>query len=154
VSTVASHAAAAIALRVVLVDVRPERRQVMRRVVEGTEAGAKVVAEADDEEMALALVAEFHADAVVLDIQMPVEHGLRAIAGLRDRFPSLAIVVCSFHVDGATKEQAVAAGVDAYLAKPISPRELNAAIRRVCPSGSQVSEAQPVPAGPEPVLAG
>lgn len=125
---------AATALRVVMVDVRAERRQVMRRVVEGTEAGATVVAEADDEVAALELVDQHHADAVVLDIQMPVEQGLRAIAGLRGRFPALAIVVCSFHLDGSTKERALAEGADVYLAKPISPRELNAALRKLCPA--------------------
>jgi CheY-like chemotaxis protein len=139
-------------LRVVLVDVRAERRQVMRRVVEGTEAGATVVAEADDEAAALALVAQHDADAVVLDIQMPVEQGLRAIAGLRGRFPGLAIVVCSFHLDSTTKERALAEGADVYLAKPISPRELNAALRRLCPAPPPVV-ASPGPES-EPVLAG
>lgn len=117
---------------VVLVDARAERRQLMRRVVEGTEAGATVVAEADSEASALALVEEHHADAVVLDIQMPVEQGLAAITALRARFPRLAIVVCSFHLDGSTRERAMANGADAYLAKPISPRELNASIRSLC----------------------
>jgi CheY-like chemotaxis protein len=124
---------AATALRVVLVDVRPERRQVMRRVVEGTEAGAIVVAEADDEAAALTLVDQHHADAVVLDIQMPIEQGVRAITALRGRFPDLVIVVCSFHLDRSTRERALAEGANAYLAKPISPRELNGTLRGLCP---------------------
>jgi DNA-binding NarL/FixJ family response regulator len=132
----------------------------MRRVVEGTEAGATVVAEADDEDAAVLLVDQSHADAVVLDIQMPVEQGVRAIAALRERYRALAIVVCSFHLDGTTKERALVAGADAYLAKPISPRELNGALRKLCPSPggsasrSPGSDPQPVPTGHEPVLAG
>jgi DNA-binding NarL/FixJ family response regulator len=146
------RALAPTALRVVLVDARPERRQVMLRVVEGTEAGATVVAQADDEAAALALVHQHHADAVVLDIQMPVEQGLRAIKGLRGRFPGLAIVVCSFHLDNATRERAMAEGADVYLGKPISPRELNAALRKHCPARPP-EVASPEQEG-EPVLAG
>lgn len=118
--------------RVVLVDARAERRQLMRFVVEGGETGALVVAEADSESAALLLVEQHHADAVVLDIQMPVQVGLETIAALRSRFSRLAIVVCSFHLDGRTRELALAQGADLYLAKPISPRELNAAIRGLC----------------------
>jgi DNA-binding NarL/FixJ family response regulator len=120
----------------------------MRRVVEGAEGAATVVAEADDETAALSLVEQFHADAVVLDIQMPVEQGLRAIAGLRGRFPGLAIVVCSFHLDVTTRERALAGGADAYLAKPISPRELNAALRRLCPAMPTDVAAPPKEAAP------
>ena len=119
-------------LRVVLIDVRAERRQLMRRVVEGTEMGAIVVAEADSGASALELVGRENADAVVLDIQMPVEQGLEAITALRAEFPDLAIVVCSFHLDKRTRADALEAGAGAYLAKPISPRELNAALRQAC----------------------
>jgi CheY-like chemotaxis protein len=119
-------------LRVVLIDVRAERRQLMRRVVEGTETGAIVVAEADSGASALELVGQEHADAVVLDIQMPVQQGLEAIAALRAEYADLAIVVCSFHLDKHTRAEALEAGAGAYLAKPISPRELNAALRQAC----------------------
>jgi two-component system response regulator DegU len=152
VSIVKDRSPAINAVRVVLVDDRPERRQVMRRVVEGTEAGATVVAEADDEAAALALVDQYHADAVVLDIQMPIEHGLRTITALRSRFPDLAIVVCSFHLDSSTRERALAGGANDYLAKPISPRELNRALRDLCP----ILPPEAVSAGQDadPVLAG
>ena len=124
----------------------------MRRVVEGTEAGAIVVAEADDEAAAQTLVDQHHADAVVLDIQMPIELGLRAITGLRARFPDLAIVVCSFHLDRSTRERALAEGANAYLAKPISPRELNATLRGLCPI--LPPEAMVAEQETDPVLAG
>ena len=127
-------------LRVVLIDVRAERRQLMRRVVEGTETGAIVVAEADSGAAALELVGQEHADAAVLDIQMPVDQGVEAIAALRAGYPELAIVVCSFHLDKGTQARALAAGAGAYLAKPISPRDLNAAIRRACTVESSESQ--------------
>ena len=60
---------------------------------------------------------------------MPVEHGLFTVAELRGRYPRLGIIVCSFHVDQATQDQAREQGADAYLTKPISPRTLNAALK-------------------------
>jgi len=126
-------------LRVVLVDSRDERRQVMRHVVQGTDAGATVVGEADNATEATALVENKHADAVVLDIQMPLRKGLETIAALRGRFADLGIVVCSFHLDPVTKEEAFAQGADAYLAKPLGPADLNAVLKslRRCGSTSQ-----------------
>ena len=132
-------------LRVVLVDARPERRQLMSHVVEGTVDGAEVVALADSKLSAIAGVEEQHADAVVLEIQMPVEDGLDTIASLRSRFPLLAIVVCSFHIDEKTKQRALAQGADAYLGKPITPRELNATLSRLRPLGSATPKTPPVP---------
>jgi DNA-binding NarL/FixJ family response regulator len=132
VSIVSDPPAMTLVPRVVLVDVRAERRQLMRHVVESGETGALVVAEADSESAALLVVEQQHADAVVLDIQMPVQQGLETIAALRNRFSRLAIVVCSFHLDSGTRELALAQGADVYLAKPISPRELNRAIRTLC----------------------
>jgi DNA-binding NarL/FixJ family response regulator len=117
------------ALRVVLVDARDERRQVMRHVVEGTEAGATVVGQADSSATAIDVVGQQEADVVVLEIQMPLGQGLETVVALRKSFPNVGIVVCSFHLDPATKQQALAQGADAYLAKPIGPRDLNAVLR-------------------------
>jgi two-component system response regulator YesN len=136
-------------LRVVLVDARAERRELMKHVVEGTTAGAEVVALADNKASAIDVVEQQHADAVVLDIQMPIEDGLDTIASLRSRFPLLTIVVCSFHVDQTTKQRALAQGADAYLGKPITPRELNATLNSLRPLGS-ASEKTPPTDSPSP----
>jgi two-component system response regulator YesN len=131
-------------LRVVLVDARAERRELMKHVVEGTVAGAEVVAHADSKLSAIAVVEQQHADAVVLDIQMPVEDGLDTIASLRSKFPLLAIVVCSFHTDKTTKQRALAQGADVYLGKPITPRELNATLNSLRPLGSASRTTMPI----------
>ena len=88
-----------------------------------------VVGYADTPVSALEAVARLGADAVVLEVQLPVAQGLDAISALRHDFPSLAIIVCSFHGDAATKQAASARGADGYLVKPLSPRELHAILR-------------------------
>ena len=65
-------------LRVVLVDTRDERRGLMRNLVDGSESGASVVAEAGDRDAALLMVDEQRADVVLLDVQMPIADGLGA----------------------------------------------------------------------------
>ena len=64
------------------------------------------------------------ADVVILEIQMPVTQGLATISALREQFPDLRIVVCSFHDDAATRESARMRGADGYLTKPIQIDDL------------------------------
>jgi DNA-binding NarL/FixJ family response regulator len=114
--------------RVVLVDVRTERMAVMRTLLEGTEL-VSVVGEADSEAVALAEVERGHADLAVVEVQMPVAAGLAMVSALRGRFPELRIVVCSFHLLTATKDQAIENGADDYLAKPVDVRALGRLLR-------------------------
>jgi DNA-binding NarL/FixJ family response regulator len=66
---------------------------------------------------------------VVVEIQMPLASGLATIAALRADYPGLRIVVCTFHGDSSTREQAAAAGADAYLLKPVNARDLRRALQ-------------------------
>jgi DNA-binding NarL/FixJ family response regulator len=125
-----------------LVDERSERREVMRVVVETGEGAGTVVAQADSAAAALAAADRHDPDVVVLDIQLPVAAGLAAIAGLRAAKPSLAIVVCSFRADPSTRRQALVAGANAYLTKPVSARELHAACRTSVAAGRELSRAR------------
>jgi DNA-binding NarL/FixJ family response regulator len=124
------------ALRVVLVDNRKERRDLMVGVVEGAGGRATVVGEADGASLAAAAVAAEQADAVVVDVRMPVSEGLRTLRALRRSSPALAIVVCSFDLERATTRRVLAAGADACLAKPASPYDVVSALeaaRRAAP---------------------
>jgi DNA-binding NarL/FixJ family response regulator len=115
-------------MRVVLVDARPDRRSVMRQVFEHSGLAATVVAEADTGAEAVALVEEHAARVAVVELPLPAAEGLAAVAELRGRLPDLVIVVISFSADPAVKEQALAGGADAYLVKPVSAREVMAAV--------------------------
>ncbi len=113
--------------RVLLVDARPERSALIRMVVEAGQGGGTVVASAGTPSEAVAAVDRQAVDAAVVEIQMPVDVGLAAIAALRAGHPSLVIVVCSFHGDALTRQQAYSAGANSYLTKPVSARDLQAA---------------------------
>jgi two-component system cell cycle response regulator DivK len=91
--------------------------------------------EAADGERALAMVRQERPDLVLMDVQLPNVSGLEVTRMLRAD-PSTAhvpiIVVTSFALSG-DDQKAMAAGASAYLAKPYSPRELLALIRRFLP---------------------
>ena len=118
------------ATRIVLVDPRPERRAVLRTVFEHSDVPATVLGEAGCEADVVDAVERHAADLVIIDFQPPVEDGLAVVAALRSRFPALVILVCSF-ASASVRPRAIAEGGDAYLLKPVSAREVMAAMRGV-----------------------
>lgn len=119
------------ASRVVLVDARDDRRQLMRNVVGGDDAKVILVGEADSTATALAVVAEQQADVVILDVQMPLTEGLVTITDLRQRHPKLGIIVCSFDLDQVTVQRALDQGADMCLAKPVGRMDVLSALGRL-----------------------
>jgi CheY-like chemotaxis protein len=122
-------------LRVMLVDARPERRELIRHLVQGTGLTELDVDEAGSGAEAVELLDRADRDVAVVEIQMPVDQGLETIVALRRRSPGLRIVVCSFHADAATKERALGAGADMYLDKPVSSDSLKGVFRQFFPEG-------------------
>ena len=120
-------------LRVVLVDARPERRELIRHLIEATGLADGEVGEAGSREEAVELLQRADRDVAVVEIQMPVRQGLETIAALRRQSADLRIVVCSFHGDPETKEMALTGGADVYLDKPVSSESLKGVFRRFLP---------------------
>ena len=73
--------------RIILVDARPERRAVLRTVLEHADVSAVVLGEADNEVDAIVEVEQHAADLVIMDLPTPARDGLAAVAGLRARQP-------------------------------------------------------------------
>ena len=76
-------------------------------------------------------------DLILMDVQMPEMDGLEATAlirqfegALRPRTPIVALTAGAMQSD---REDCLAAGMDAYLTKPLRPEELRAAIIRLVP---------------------
>jgi two-component system, chemotaxis family, chemotaxis protein CheY len=130
-------------LRVLLVDARPERRELIRHLVEGTGLADTDVGEAGSGAEAVELLDQADRDVAVVEIQMPVDKGLETIAALRRRSPALRIVVCSFHSDPVTKELALGGGADVYLDKPVSSDTFKSVLREFFPEAPTVPDARP-----------
>ena len=92
--------------------------------------GYEVVGVNNSEE-AIEAVAEDPAawDVVVSDEVMPRMNGLTLFRRLKEISPTLRFVLCTGFGGGTTEETALAAGVDAFFVKPVSPEEIAGAIR-------------------------
>ena len=63
-------------------------------------------------------------DAAVLDVSLPGRSGLQVLPELRDRNPSLAIVMLTTHDSPIYREEAFDRGADAYVQKRDAVEEL------------------------------
>lgn len=118
--------------RVLVVDDNASNLELARFVLE--RAGLRVEL-AGDGESGLAAAAAFDPDLVLLDIQMPRLDGLAVARALRQpgqvRRP--LIVAFTAYAMAGDRERLLAAGCDAYLAKPIDVASFAQAVRALLP---------------------
>ncbi len=117
-------------IRVVLADDHALVRQGIRRFLE--ESGdITVVAEAEDGEQALELVAQHEPDMVILDIRMPKISGVDLARLVRSEYPQIKILVLTAYDDDPYVFALVQAGVDGYILKTADSARLVQAVRDV-----------------------
>ncbi len=91
------------------------------------DAGYRVVGEAGDGESAVQMARELRPDVVVMDVKMPGIDGIEAARQLtEDRVAPVVLVTA--HGDRELVERASAAGVIAYVLKPLRSGDLEPAI--------------------------
>ncbi len=84
----------------------------------------KIVAEAENGEMALKLAQETQPDVVLMDIGMPVMDGVEATQLMKQRHPHIKVMILTSHQDGEEVYASMAAGADAYCMKDIKTERL------------------------------
>ncbi|HTO73199.1 MAG TPA: response regulator transcription factor [Gemmatimonadales bacterium] len=125
-------------IRVFIADDHPIVRQGLRRIVEEG-SGFVISGEAGDGASLLAALAMAATDLVLLDVSMPGDSFLDTLKALRERFPSIRVLVLSVHPEDQWAVRALRAGASGYLTKDHSPDQLLEAIRRVYRGGKYVS---------------
>jgi DNA-binding NarL/FixJ family response regulator len=127
-------------IRVLLADdhalVRAGIRSLLNAMTE-----VRVVGEASSGEEALDLAAREHPDVVLMDIAMKGITGLEAAARMRERAPSVRVVILSMHAGEEYVLQALRAGAAGYLLKDAATGELELALRSVMRGESWLSPA-------------
>ena len=83
---------------------------------------------ADD---AIAMLRRQPFDIVLLDEQMPGKRGLEAYREMREVAPATAVLMVTKSEDDSILREALGASVRDYLVKPVSPRQVLAALTRV-----------------------
>ena len=117
--------------RILVVEDQEDNRQILRDLL--SNAGYEMI-EAEDGEQALIKVRE-KPDLILMDIQLPLLDGYEATRRIKadPELKHIPIIVVTSYALSGDEEKAKAAGCEAYVAKPYSPRALLAKIREYVP---------------------
>jgi two-component system, cell cycle response regulator DivK len=118
--------------RILVVEDQEDNRQILRDLL--SNAGYEMI-EAEDGQQALTQAAKHKPDLILMDIQLPLLDGYEATRRIKadPALNAIPIIVVTSYALSGDEEKAHAAGCDAYVAKPFSPRALLAKIREYLP---------------------
>ena len=117
-------------LRVLLAEDNPINRKVATRILERQ---GHLVVTAENGRLAVQTLEQGDFDVILMDVQMPEMDGFAATAVIREREAEdgaarIPIVAVTAHAMKGYRERCLAAGMDAYVTKPVHANELFAAI--------------------------
>ena len=112
-------------MRVFIADDEEIIRDGIRNCIEKEQERFLFAGEAPDGEMALPMLMEMKPDVLITDIRMPFMDGLELAKVVRRTMPWLRIVFLSGHDEFEYAQKAVSLHADAYLLKPVSPKEFD-----------------------------
>ncbi|MFZ2096836.1 MAG: response regulator transcription factor [Anaerolineales bacterium] len=104
-----------------MVDNQPRARQSMKALIGAWYPAAEVL-EAVDGYEAVQLVEEFQPNVILMDARMPRMSGLEAAKQIKAKSDAIKIIVLSIYSD--LKDEALAAGVDAFVSKSDHPEKI------------------------------
>ncbi|HZP75015.1 MAG TPA: response regulator [Pseudolabrys sp.] len=117
---------------ILVVEDQEDNRQILRDLLGNS---GYEMSEAGNGEEALAAVARRRPDLILMDIQLPVMDGYEATRRIKadPSFKAIPVIVVTSYALSGDESKARAAGCDAYVTKPYSPRQLLAKVREFLP---------------------
>lgn len=128
-------------IRAVLVDDQVLFLESLKRVLREDAPDIDIVGVAYNGKEAIEVIADTNPDVVVMDIRMPIMDGVEAVRILRERFPTVRILVLTTFDDDDYVYDALNYGAHGYLLKDIAPSELIRDIRLAVAGPIQISPA-------------
>ena len=116
----------AILHKVLITDDRLASRKGLRALML-TQSDIQVIGEASNGERAIQFIEKNKPDVVIMDAFMPKMNGLEATKIIKKKWKNIRVVILTLHDD--IREEAIAAGADAFLVKGCSPDQLIQEIR-------------------------
>jgi CheY-like chemotaxis protein len=92
---------------------------------------------------ALEMVAEEVPDCVILDLEMPVMGGFEVLAQLKERHPTLPVLVLTASASKTTEQRVLEAGAVGYVLKPFDPETLRLQVERAVSLAETVKQGEP-----------
>jgi CheY-like chemotaxis protein len=125
-------------LRLLLVEDTPANQKLITKILEKR---GHLVDVASNGEVALRLLPQKEFDVVLMDVQMPVMDGFQATAAIRalprPHLSGIPIIAMTAHAMQGDRERCLAAGMDAYVTKPIHSQSLIELVERVGRDGTR-----------------
>jgi two-component system, cell cycle response regulator DivK len=120
--------------RVLIVEDQEDNRAILRDLL--SKSGFDLI-EATNGEEGVALAQSQRPDLILMDVQLPIIDGYEATRRIKSKaeLRSIPIIAVTSYALSGDEAKARAAGCDAYVAKPFSPRQLLAKIREYLPNG-------------------
>jgi two-component system cell cycle response regulator DivK len=123
-----------VSMRVLIVEDQEDNRAILRDLL--SKSGYELI-EATNGEEGVALALSQRPDLILMDVQLPIIDGYEATRRIKSNaeLRSIPVIAVTSYALSGDEAKARAAGCDAYVAKPFSPRLLLAKIREYLPGG-------------------
>ena len=114
--------------RILVIEDQEDNRQILRDLL--TSADFEVI-EAEDGQAGLVAAADHRPDLILMDMQLPILDGYEATRRLKadTALHAIPVIAVTSYASSSDVDKARAAGCDAFISKPFSPRQLLAKIR-------------------------
>lgn len=116
---------------IILVDDEEEVRKSIIKKIEWQAAGFRMVGDAENGEDAMEKIEMLEPDVVLTDIRMPYMDGLALAEKVRQRYPSMKVVIFSGYDDFEYAQRAIKLNVTEYILKPVNVEELTSILKRI-----------------------
>lgn len=125
-------------ISVVIVEDDSEIRESLELLINGT-PDYECLKSFEDAETALKWLNEEIPDVVLMDIGLPGISGIEAIKRIKQKYPSLDVLVLSIHENDEYVFDALCAGATGYLTKDTPPNKIMDGIKEVYEGGAPMS---------------
>lgn len=115
-------------------------REGIKKTLSG-ESDMRLIGEASNVAELWHQLGQLNVHVILLDVTMPGESGLDALRELREKYPSIPVLILSFHPETRFAVRAFKSGAAGYITKQSAPVELVQAIRKIMSGGKYVSAA-------------
>ena len=117
-------------IKIVIVDDHAIVRAGLRQFME-EQSDIEVIGEAANGREALDLVRKGGIDVIVMDLSMPDQNGVDALAAIKARAPELPVLILSGYPEAHYATNLLRQGASGYLNKECDPQEIVTAVRTV-----------------------
>ena len=124
--------------RVIIFDDSKDRRDSLRYLLEMYD-DMECVGLFDDCTDVLTNVGDTNPDVVLMDIEMPGVNGIEGVKKIKQKFPSVQVLMQTVYEDDDNLFESIKAGASGYLLKKSDPEKIIGAIREVVQGGAPLS---------------